>query len=137
MHCFVGHLGGRTRKQHSNQPSRYNTTPGNHLPQNVDNDDGDNDKDDDSSESFRGSDDSDSNAHSSKKPHVKVAIARMKLDMEENRFYYIPPIVNKKRRHDYLQYVRKMDEGVLDYVAHADYYACWRVEAQKKTCLVR
>ncbi|XP_020991628.1 TATA box-binding protein-associated factor RNA polymerase I subunit B [Arachis duranensis] len=122
----------RTSKEHSNQPSLNDATSlENHLPENVDKDDGDNDKDNDSSKSFRGRDESDSNAHSSEKPHVKEAIARMKLDMEENRFYYIPPIVKKKRRHNYLHYVRKIDEGALEYVAHADYYillrACARV----------
>ncbi|XP_015943907.1 TATA box-binding protein-associated factor RNA polymerase I subunit B [Arachis duranensis] len=122
----------RTSKEHSNEPSLNDATSlGNHLPENVDKDDGDNDKDNDSSKRFRGRDESDSNAHSSEKPHVKEAIARMKLDMEENRFYYIPPIVKKKRRHNYLHYVRKIDEGALEYVAHADYYillrACARV----------
>ncbi|EEF39924.1 TATA box-binding protein-associated factor RNA polymerase I subunit B [Ricinus communis] len=58
------------------------------------------------------------------------AIRRLKLDMEENRFCYIPPRVNLKR-FDYLHYVRKKDEGAFTYVAHADYYillrACARV----------
>lgn len=57
-------------------------------------------------------------------------INRLKADMEENRFCYIPPRVNVKR-HDYLYYVRKKDEGAYTYVAHADYYillrACARV----------
>ncbi|MED6121650.1 hypothetical protein PIB30_032191 [Stylosanthes scabra] len=128
----VGTTSGRERtsKEHSSQPSHEDgTSLGNNLPENVDNDDSDNDKDDDSSESFRESDESDS--QSSEKPHVKEAIAGMKLDMEENRFYYIPPISSKKRRHDYLHYVRKIDKGALEYVAHADYYillrACARV----------
>ncbi|TKY67621.1 TATA box-binding protein-associated factor RNA polymerase I subunit B [Spatholobus suberectus] len=54
----------------------------------------------------------------------------MKLDMEENRFCYIPPSVKRKRL-DYIHYVRKRDEGALTYVAHADYYillrACARI----------
>lgn len=58
------------------------------------------------------------------------AIVRMKADMEENRFIYIPPRVNCKR-FDYLHYVRKKDEGFYVYAAHADYYillrACARV----------
>ncbi|RVW25402.1 TATA box-binding protein-associated factor RNA polymerase I subunit B [Vitis vinifera] len=58
------------------------------------------------------------------------AILRMKADMEENRFCYIPPRVNVKR-FDYLHYVRKKDEGSYIYAAHADYYillrACARV----------
>ena len=58
------------------------------------------------------------------------AILRMKADMEENRFCYIPHRVNCKR-FDYLHYVRKKDEGSYIYAAHADYYillrACARV----------
>ncbi|GAV67129.1 RRN7 domain-containing protein [Cephalotus follicularis] len=58
------------------------------------------------------------------------AIRRMKLDMEENKFCYISPRVKLKRL-DYLHYARKMDEGAMTYVAHADYYillrACARV----------
>ncbi|OWM89400.1 TATA box-binding protein-associated factor RNA polymerase I subunit B [Punica granatum] len=58
------------------------------------------------------------------------AIRKLKLDMEENRFVYIPPRV-KIKRHDYLHYKRKSDDGVWAYVAHADYYillrACARV----------
>uniref|UniRef100_A0A7N0TLG0 Uncharacterized protein n=1 Tax=Kalanchoe fedtschenkoi TaxID=63787 RepID=A0A7N0TLG0_KALFE len=58
------------------------------------------------------------------------AINRIKAEMEEHRFCYIPPRVNVKR-HDYLHYVRKKDEGAYTYVAHADYYillrACARV----------
>nr|KYP68275.1 hypothetical protein KK1_021896 [Cajanus cajan] len=64
------------------------------------------------------------------KSHVKEAIRQMKLDMEENRFCYIPPSVKRKRL-DYIHYVRKRDEGALTYVAHADYYillrACARI----------
>ncbi|KAM7274078.1 hypothetical protein ACFE04_028742 [Oxalis oulophora] len=62
--------------------------------------------------------------------HKDKAIARLKLDMAENRFSYIPPRVKIKRR-DFLHYARKRDEGSLSYVAHADYYillrACARV----------
>lgn len=58
------------------------------------------------------------------------AIRRLKLDMEDNRFCYIPPRSNLKR-FDYLHYARKKDEGSMIYVAHADYYillrACARV----------
>ncbi|XP_042480848.1 TATA box-binding protein-associated factor RNA polymerase I subunit B [Macadamia integrifolia] len=58
------------------------------------------------------------------------ALRRMKANMEDNRFLYIPPRVNLKR-FDYLQYVRKNDAGTRTYVAHADYYillrACARV----------
>ncbi|CAB4263082.1 unnamed protein product [Prunus armeniaca] len=66
------------------------------------------------------------------------AIARMKLDMEEKRFFYIPPRVNLKR-FDYLHYVRKKDEGAYTYVAHADYYillrACARVAEVEIRCM--
>lgn len=66
------------------------------------------------------------------------AITRMKLDMEEKRFFYIPPRVNI-RRFDYLHYVRKKDEGAYTYVAHADYYillrACARVAEVEIRCM--
>ncbi|XP_052186244.1 TATA box-binding protein-associated factor RNA polymerase I subunit B isoform X2 [Diospyros lotus] len=53
------------------------------------------------------------------------AIRRMKSNMEENRFCYIPPRVKVKRL-DYLHYVRKKDEGGYTYAAHADYYILLR-----------
>ncbi|KAK7312294.1 hypothetical protein VNO77_36059 [Canavalia gladiata] len=85
---------------------------------------------DNSYESLHDNEDSDSHEHSSGKSLVKEAIRQMKLDMEENRFYYIPPSVKPKKL-DYLHYVRKRDEGALTYVAHADYYillrACARI----------
>ncbi|XP_061336584.1 TATA box-binding protein-associated factor RNA polymerase I subunit B isoform X2 [Gastrolobium bilobum] len=85
---------------------------------------------DDSAASLPDGEDSDSDEHGSGKTLVKEAIRRMKLDMEENRFCYIPPRV-KLNKLDYLHYVRKRDEGALTYVAHADYYillrACARV----------
>ncbi|XP_024157308.1 TATA box-binding protein-associated factor RNA polymerase I subunit B [Rosa chinensis] len=66
------------------------------------------------------------------------AINRMKLDMEEKRFCYIPPRVNLKR-FDYLHYVRKQDEGAYTYVSHADYYillrACSRVAQVETRCM--
>ncbi|CAI0451155.1 unnamed protein product [Linum tenue] len=58
-------------------------------------------------------------------PAKQTAIKKLKLNMEENRFCYIPPRVNIKRS-GYLQYSRKQDEGVLRYVAHADYYILLR-----------
>ncbi|KAE9600063.1 hypothetical protein Lal_00045724 [Lupinus albus] len=63
------------------------------------------------------------------KSPVNEAIRKLKLDMEENRFCYIPPRVNLKR-FDYLHYVRKKDEGALTYVAHADYYILLRACAK-------
>ncbi|KAF7807428.1 TATA box-binding protein-associated factor RNA polymerase I subunit B [Senna tora] len=56
-------------------------------------------------------------------------IRRLKLDMEENKFCYIPPRKNVKRL-DYLHYVRKVDEGAYTYVAHADYYILLRACAK-------
>ncbi|CAI0448047.1 unnamed protein product [Linum tenue] len=58
-------------------------------------------------------------------PSEETAIRKLKSDMEENRFCYIPPRVNAKRL-GYLQYARKQDEGILRYVAHADYYILLR-----------
>lgn len=60
---------------------------------------------------------------------IDGAIRRLKLDMEEKRFCYIPPRVNPKR-FDYLHYSRKMDEGALTYAAHADYYILLRACAR-------
>uniref|UniRef100_A0A2P2Q3E9 Uncharacterized protein MANES_01G185700 n=1 Tax=Rhizophora mucronata TaxID=61149 RepID=A0A2P2Q3E9_RHIMU len=65
----------------------------------------------------------------STKTQKEKAIRRLKLDMEENRFCYIPPRVKIKRM-DYLHYVRKVDEGSLTYVAHADYYILLRACAR-------
>ncbi|KAF7828058.1 TATA box-binding protein-associated factor RNA polymerase I subunit B [Senna tora] len=56
-------------------------------------------------------------------------IRKLKLDMEENKFCYIPPRMNVKRL-DYLHYVRKVDEGAYTYVAHADYYILLRACAK-------
>lgn len=66
----------------------------------------------------------------------RKAIRRMKLDMEENNFCYIPPRVNTKR-FDYLHYVRKKDEGALTYVAHADYYLLLRACAKAAQVEIR
>ncbi|KAL6971783.1 hypothetical protein U1Q18_031464 [Sarracenia purpurea var. burkii] len=52
-------------------------------------------------------------------------VRRMKANMEENRFCYIPPRVNVKRL-DYLHYVRKKDAGSYSYAVHADYYILLR-----------
>lgn len=60
---------------------------------------------------------------------IDGAIRRLKLDMEEKRFCYIPPRVNPKR-FDYLHYSRKIDGGALTYVAHADYYILLRACAR-------
>lgn len=57
------------------------------------------------------------------------SLKRMKLNMEENGFAYLPPKV-KPKRYDYLQYVRKNDGGTRCYAAHADYYILLRVCAR-------
>ncbi|XP_038721756.1 TATA box-binding protein-associated factor RNA polymerase I subunit B [Tripterygium wilfordii] len=57
------------------------------------------------------------------------AIRKLKLDMEEHRFCYIPPRSNIKVL-DYLHYVRKRNAGGLTYSAHADYYILLRACAQ-------
>ncbi|CAM8913498.1 unnamed protein product [Rhodiola kirilowii] len=63
--------------------------------------------------------------HQAASKNKEEAINRLKADMEENRFCYIPPRINVKR-HDYLHYVRKKDGGAYTYVAHADYYILLR-----------
>ncbi|KAL5732226.1 hypothetical protein ACHQM5_004872 [Ranunculus cassubicifolius] len=55
----------------------------------------------------------------------KDTIKRMKLNMEENGFCYIPPR-SKVKRLDHLHYIRKNDEGTRSYVAHGDYYILLR-----------
>ncbi|XP_050213695.1 TATA box-binding protein-associated factor RNA polymerase I subunit B-like [Mercurialis annua] len=57
------------------------------------------------------------------------AIRRLKLDMEETKFCYIPPRENLKKD-NYLHYVRKRDGDALTYAAHADYYILLRACAQ-------
>ncbi|CAL1373853.1 unnamed protein product [Linum trigynum] len=58
-------------------------------------------------------------------PSKEAAVRKLKSDMEDDRFCYIPPRV-KVKESGYLQYTRKQDEGVLRYVAHADYYILLR-----------
>ncbi|KAJ0095455.1 hypothetical protein Patl1_15933 [Pistacia atlantica] len=86
--------------------------------------------DDNSLQSSKGDPNSESNDKASVETLKERAIRRLKLDMEEKRFCYIPPRVKLKRL-DYLYYVRKKDEGAFTYAAHADYYillrACARV----------
>ncbi|XP_020113039.1 TATA box-binding protein-associated factor RNA polymerase I subunit B isoform X2 [Ananas comosus] len=53
------------------------------------------------------------------------AIERMKQEMEENGFHYLPPRA-QKRTEGYLHYKRKKVDGRLIYVAHADYYILLR-----------
>ncbi|XP_062083077.1 TATA box-binding protein-associated factor RNA polymerase I subunit B isoform X2 [Humulus lupulus] len=57
------------------------------------------------------------------------SITEMKQDMEENRFYYMPPRKQLKK-FGYLHYARKRDEGSLTYAVHADYYILLRACAK-------
>lgn len=60
-------------------------------------------------------DDGDSNA----------ALRQLKADMNENRFVYIPPRKNVKKKDGYIRYARKKDGAYL-YAVHADYYILLR-----------
>ncbi|KAK6931228.1 hypothetical protein RJ641_003021 [Dillenia turbinata] len=81
--------------------------------------------DDDSSEgSMRGQDSMPSNRMFAETLKDE-ATRRLKCNMEESRFCYIPPRV-KVKRYDYLHYVRKKVSGALTCVAHADYYILLR-----------
>ncbi|KAI3784695.1 hypothetical protein L1987_43798 [Smallanthus sonchifolius] len=60
-----------------------------------------------------------------KESHKDREIRRMKSNMEENKFCYIPPR-KRVKRHDYLHYTRKKGEGAYVYAAHADYYILLR-----------
>ncbi|KAM6576079.1 hypothetical protein CsatB_027916 [Cannabis sativa] len=57
------------------------------------------------------------------------SIKEMKQNMEENRFYYMPPRKQLKK-FGYLHYARKRDEGSLTYSVHADYYILLRACAK-------
>ncbi|KAI3729723.1 hypothetical protein L6452_18387 [Arctium lappa] len=61
----------------------------------------------------------------SKGSHKERAIKQMISNMEENKFYYIPPRT-KVKRFDYLHYTRKKGDGAYTYAAHADYYVLLR-----------
>ncbi|KAI3716793.1 hypothetical protein L1987_67942 [Smallanthus sonchifolius] len=56
-----------------------------------------------------------------KECHRDKEIRRMKSNMEENKFCYIPPR-KRVKRHDYLHYTRKKEGGAYVYAAHVDYY---------------
>lgn len=64
-----------------------------------------------------------SSGHASR-PSTDARIRRLKLDMEEHKFCYVPPRVKVKRR-DYVHYIRKKKE-VYIYAVHADYYILLR-----------
>lgn len=87
--------------------------------------------------SSSGSPNSSSRKHSCNTLYREEALNRLKSNMEENRFCYIPP--RDKCNMNYLQYARKKDEGAYTYVAHADYYillrACARVAQIDIRCL--
>ncbi|KAD2393677.1 hypothetical protein R6Q59_012024 [Mikania micrantha] len=57
--------------------------------------------------------------------HKDREIRRMKSNMEENKFCYIPPR-KRVKRHDYLHYTRRKGEGAYVYAVHADYYILLR-----------
>ncbi|KAF9588872.1 hypothetical protein IFM89_016835 [Coptis chinensis] len=84
------------------------------------------------SSSMQCSQDEDSDSSIQKNDQILrgTAVKRLKMNMEENGFCYIPPRVKLKRL-DHLHYIRKNDNGTRSYVAHADYYillrACARV----------
>ncbi|KAI3831122.1 hypothetical protein MKX03_017226 [Papaver bracteatum] len=54
------------------------------------------------------------------------SLNRLKSNMEENGFIYIPPRVQVKNV-DYLNYTTKNNNGTRSFVAHADYYILLRV----------
>ncbi|XP_029123413.2 TATA box-binding protein-associated factor RNA polymerase I subunit B [Elaeis guineensis] len=54
---------------------------------------------------------------------------KMKINMEENGFQYLPPRLHQ-RTDGYLHYKRKRVDGKLIYVAHADYYIILRACAK-------
>ncbi|KAK1432744.1 hypothetical protein QVD17_09642 [Tagetes erecta] len=60
-----------------------------------------------------------------KESNTDKEIRRLKSNMEENKFCYIPPR-KKVKRHDYLHYTRKKGDGAYVYAAHADYYILLR-----------
>ncbi|KAK9067319.1 hypothetical protein SSX86_014645 [Deinandra increscens subsp. villosa] len=60
-----------------------------------------------------------------KDSHKEREIRRIKSDMEENKFCYIPPR-KRVKKHDYLHYTRRKGDGAYVYAAHADYYILLR-----------
>lgn len=58
-----------------------------------------------------------------------AAVEKLKLNMEENGFQYLPPRVHQKSD-GYLHYSRKKVDGKLIFAAHADYYILLRVCAR-------
>ncbi|CAH8266570.1 unnamed protein product [Arabidopsis lyrata] len=83
----------------------------------------------DLSSSEHGESSSPENHHHQEEKLKERAIKRLITDMGDNLFCYIPPRVKVKRL-DYLQYVRKKEDGALIYTAHADYYILLRVCAK-------
>ncbi|KAK6159523.1 hypothetical protein DH2020_006837 [Rehmannia glutinosa] len=71
-----------------------------------------------------GDQDSAHGSRPSKESPKDEAIRQLKLDMEDNKFCYIPPRVKVKRK-DYLHYARRRKE-VYVYAVHADYYILLR-----------
>ncbi|KAL8544671.1 hypothetical protein ACS0TY_005052 [Phlomoides rotata] len=60
----------------------------------------------------------------SKESPKEKAIKKLKLDMDENQFSYIPPRVKVKNK-DYLHYARRRKDMYI-YAVHADYYILLR-----------
>uniref|UniRef100_A0A166EAS6 RRN7-type domain-containing protein n=1 Tax=Daucus carota subsp. sativus TaxID=79200 RepID=A0A166EAS6_DAUCS len=79
-----------------------------------------------------------SSKHSCDASDREEAVNRIKLNMEANRFCYIPPR-DKCNEKCYIHYSRKKDEGAYTYATHADYYillrACARVAHIDIRCL--
>ncbi|MCD7459009.1 hypothetical protein HAX54_039805 [Datura stramonium] len=76
------------------------------------------------SRNFR--DDGDSNAvNCSQCDSEETALSQLKADMQENRFVYIRPRKNVKKKSGYIRYSRKKD-GAYIYAVHADYYILLR-----------
>ncbi|XP_058078742.1 TATA box-binding protein-associated factor RNA polymerase I subunit B-like [Magnolia sinica] len=61
---------------------------------------------------------------------MERALRRMKSNMEENMFRYIPPRNTSPKKHGYIHFKRKRMSGELNYVAHADYYILLRACAR-------
>lgn len=62
------------------------------------------------------------------KDAANFAMEKIKLEMEENGFKYLPPRAHQKI--SYVQYRRQRIDGKLVYVAHADYYILLRTCAK-------
>lgn len=73
---------------------------------------------------FHRNQDSVNGKRTSKESPKEKALKKLKLDMNENQFCYIPPRVKVKNK-DYLHYARRRKD-VYIYAVHADYYILLR-----------